>query len=256
VVVTTKAAPRATIERPRTVDESMILLPEGVAATVSAGAQSVRSEGNALVIVPPGACTIRVEGGGTFYRIFSQRAADLLELADNAAAFATRDGKVAAATPWPEPAGGYQLRHYALAQYARSDTTMRLFRCTNLMVNVFLPRQEPRDPKKLSPHSHTDIEQGSLAIAGRYVHHIRYPWSADSTLWREDEHGEVGSPSLIVIPPTAIHTSQSVGPEVSLLVDIFSPPRADFSLRPGLVCNADEYPVPAEVAAMTGVQGE
>jgi mannose-6-phosphate isomerase-like protein (cupin superfamily) len=256
VVVTTQARAGAVIEREQTEDESILLLPAGTAASVSSAGSTMRGEGDCLFILPPGASTIRVETDGRLYRIFGHTAADLAEVADNAALFATRDERVAAPVKWPEPVGGFRLRHYALKDFVRPDTTMRLFRTTTLMVNVFLPREGPRDPRKLSPHSHTDIEQGSLAIAGRYIHHMRYPWGPDATLWREDEHGEVGSPSLIVIPPTVVHTSQSTGTETSQLVDIFSPPRADFSLRPGLVCNAAEYPLPDEVAAMKNVQAE
>jgi hypothetical protein len=256
VVVTTKARAGATIERAGNPDESIVLLPIGAAATVSAGGASISSPGDAVFIVPPGSSSVRVEADCTFYRVFSHRADDLAQAADNAAEFAQRDERVAKPVPWPEPPAGFKLRHYELAKYARSDTPMRLFRCTNLMVNVFPRRNEPRDPKKLSPHSHTDIEQGSLAISGNYVHHMRYPWGGDMTVWHDDEHDEVGSPSLCIIPPTVIHTSQSVGTEPSQLVDVFSPPRADFSLRPGLVCNADEYPIPPDVAAMTDVKGE
>lgn len=72
---------------------------------------------------------------------------------------------------------------------------------------------------------------------------------ADKTTWRVDEAIEVSSPSLTVIPARAIHTSRNLHDD-SWLVDIFAPPRADFARRPGLVCNAKEYPMPPEIAAL------
>ncbi len=46
-----------------------------------------------------------------------------------------------------------------------------------------------------------------------------------------------------------VHTSQGVAGEGMRLVDVFSPPRVDFSLRPGVVRNAEDYPMPPELAA-------
>ena len=56
----------------------------------------------------------------------------------------------------------------------------------------------------------------------------------------------MATPSVIIIPARAIHTSQDVGadgPESSLY-DIFCPPRMDFAAKPGFVINEDEYPLP------------
>jgi hypothetical protein len=117
-----------------------------------------------------------------------------------------------------------------------------------VMINFLEPRLGLRDITKLSPHHHADFEQGSLVIDGAFVHDIRWPWVPDMRAWRNDEHELLAAPSLTVIPPPAIHTSRSVIPGLNQMIDIFSPPRADFSNQAGWVLNADDYPLPADIA--------
>ena len=230
-------------------DEYMLLLPPGTEAVVEAGSERVETKGNSLIIVPPGQSRVTVKKAGLLARIFSNRAEDLAAKAVNARNYADGAPEVAPLKYWPDPAGGFKLRHYDLSKIESPDPhplKMRVFRSTNLMVNIFMPWHTRRDEKKLSPHSHEDFEQISLSMEGAFVHHLRYPWSPDKTRWREDEHARYDqSPSVLVIPARVLHTTQDIGEGTTWLVDVFGPPRMDFSSKEGFVINATDYPMPA-----------
>lgn len=108
------------------------------------------------------------------------------------------------------------------------------------MVNWFPVHDGPRDTEGLSPHSHEDFEQLSVTLVGNYAHHLRVPWTARMSEWRDDEHVQVGSPSMTLIPPTVVHTTRAVDAGPHTLVDVFAPPRGDF-LAKGWVLNAGDY---------------
>ncbi|MEU5907248.1 hypothetical protein ABZ780_23140 [Micromonospora sp. NPDC047467] len=224
-------------------DEYAVLMYSSSApVTVSAAGSTASVSEEAFVVVPPGDSEIRVDGDGILIRLFSTRAEDLSASAINAAAYAEPDERVTPLQPWPDPVGGFALRVYRLADTPIAEGRFgRIFRTTNLMVNFLAEEPKPRDVHKLSPHHHDDFEQVSLAVKGRFMHHIRYPWGPDSTRWRPDESREIATPSICVIPPPTVHTTQGIGPHQQL-IDIFSPPREDFSVS-GWVLNADDYPM-------------
>jgi hypothetical protein len=206
---------------------------------------STAIDGPGLVVVPPGASRIRVHGDGPLVRLIEATEPAWRDRPANADAYAEDHPRVALLRRWPEPAGGYALRYYRLADVPDDPARFgRIFRTRSFMVNFLPPQNGPRDPHRLSPHTHDDFEQLSLVMRGEYVHHIRTPWLSDSTGWRDDEHVRLGSPSVTIIPPPTVHTSAAADPGVNQLIDIFSPPRVDFSAKPGWVLNADDYPAP------------
>lgn len=243
VVAYSDAEAGAVFERQGQVDEYVLLLPDAdTAAEVTAGAETQAVEGFTITMIPPGDSRVVVTRPGRVIRLISAQSLDLADKASNAATYAGPHPQVPPFQPWPAPPDGYRIRSYSLDVPDQEGRFGKIFRCTTFMVNVFPPQHGPRDPAKLSPHHHDDFEQGSLAIGGVYEHHLRWPWTANKADWREDEHEACGTPSLCVIPPRVVHTSAAVDPGVNLLVDIFAPPRADFSDMPGWVLNADDYP--------------
>ena len=230
-------------------EEYVLVLPrDGLTIEVTAGGESRTVTGAGVVIVPPGDSVVTAHGDGDLVRLFDVRTADLLARCGNAQSYEQPHPRVAPLTPWPDPPAGHRLRVYRNADYPlRPGRFGRIFRSSSFMVNFGDAKDGPRDPERLSPHHHDDFEQCSLTVVGDYVHHVRTPWTSKMSQWRDDEHAAVGSPAVAIIPPPTVHTSQAVGEGPHLLIDIFSPPRADFSAKAGWVLNADEYPAPEHV---------
>ncbi len=243
VVCYADAEAGAVFERYDQVDEYVLLLPDAGSTVRVETASEVRDIGGFTVtMMPPGDSRIEVTQAGPVIRLISTQSADIAAKAANGAKYAGPHPQVPPFQSWPAPPEGFHIRSYSLDVPEAEGRFGKIFRCTTFMVNVFPPQIGPRDPAKLSPHHHDDFEQCSLAVGGEYEHHLRWPWTADKAQWREDQHERCGTPSVCVIPPRVIHTSAAVDPGINLLVDIFAPPRRDFSDMPRWVLNADDYP--------------
>jgi hypothetical protein len=247
VIAYSKGLQDGVFARNAQVDEYAIIIPDAetqVAITTAAGTEIV--PGYSVIFVPPGDSSIRMLTPGTIVRLLTPRSEDMANAAANAEAFQGTHPNVPPFQPWPEPAGGLKLRWYTLDVPEDPSRFGRIYRCTTFMINFLTPRIGPRARDNVSPHHHDDFEQCSLALSGAFTHHLRWPWTTNMNVWKEDEHLDCGSPSVCVIPPPSIHTTTAEGAGVNQLVDIFSPPRRDFSAKPGWVLNADDYPMPAD----------
>jgi hypothetical protein len=242
-IVVTQGEAGAVVGGTATDEQFVYSLDGGV--TVAAGGESTAMGVEDLAILPPGDWSIQFQKPGL---LIQQITADeaLAQKAANAAAYANGAPEVAKSEPWPEPVGGYRLRRYStLEAYARGGL-VHAFRTRKLMMVPYARFLEPRDETQLTPHSHADFEQGSVGLEGEWVHHLRVPWTPNRRQWRPDVHLQVGSPSTLIIPAGVIHTSQGIAGEGMRLIDVFAPPRMDFSER-GWVDNAADYPMPEKI---------
>lgn len=243
LVAYTKTVPGATFSRQDQIDEYCVLLPKS-GAEITWNGETVAVPGFSIAFVPPGDSTVSLPQSGELIRLFSTQNSDLAEACGNARGYDQPRDHIPPFQPWPEPKDGWKVRSYSLDVPPEEGRFGRIYRCTTLMVNVLDPFDGPRDPSKMSPHHHDDFEQGSLALTGEFTHYLRWPWTSDMADWHDDQALAMGAPSLLVIPPPVIHTTRASGAGSNLLVDIFSPPREDFSNKPGWVLNAEDYPMP------------
>jgi hypothetical protein len=249
IIAYSDAEKGAVLSRTNQPDEYVVLLPDPDAgAEISWGHERVTVSGHSITFVPAGASSVTLLGAAKVVRMMTTRSEDLNRMCSNAASYATAHPNLPPFEPWPEATGGRKIRTYSLDVAVTPGRFGRIFRCSTFMVNFLEPKLGPRDTTKMSPHHHDDFEQCSLALAGTFIHHMRWPWTTDMGQWRDDDHERCGSPSIAVIPPPAIHTSQAMDPKLNILVDVFCPPRVDFSEKPGWVLNEADYPMPAPIA--------
>jgi hypothetical protein len=218
--------------------EYFLLLPD-TAATLEWMGTRIAAPGHGVVIMPPGPSNARLVSAGICARIF----APTPSLLDDVPIF----GDAGEAPPL-RAVKAYSRRIplaapaiYRLDELPKSPGMPRaqLFQSATVSIN-WVEYEGPRDRSNLSPHAHTDIEHGSLALDGEFVHHFRSTWGKNADTWREDEHLRAGPGSLTLIPPPIIHTSEGVGDGRHILIDIFSPPRDDF-IANGQILNSFEY---------------
>jgi hypothetical protein len=244
IVSFTEAEGECRLLREDQVDEYVVLYLDGEGKMeITAGSETRAANSKSLAFVPPGKSDVHLKAGGRLIRLFTSKSTDLTHLCSNAGSYESLHPNVSAFMPWPTPLDGHHLRIYDMNVPLREGRFGRIWRCTTFMVNVLGEKVGPRDTTKMSPHSHNDFEQCSFASSGEFVHHLRWPWTTDMNIWREDVHEYMDTPSMIVIPPLCTHTTQAIGKGTNQLIDIFCPPRVDFSNKPGWVLNDQDYPV-------------
>jgi hypothetical protein len=225
--------------------ETMVVLLTTGAAIEAAG-QRVDAKARSLCIVPPGGCSIRPDGAGAC-AVFASMRSDLAgRRVLNQPTYAQPDPRVAPiGAPYRRVRAPGRIEVIALDAVAApaDNPRIKMFQSATLSIN-WVEYAGPRDRTTLSPHSHADFEQCSLAAAGDFVHHFRVNWARNANLWREDRHVRAPSPSVAVIPVHLVHTTEGIGAERHLLIDVFSPPRRDFIAR-GWMTNAADYEPPA-----------
>lgn len=227
-------------------DEIILLLPDSGGTlndeTPEGGGGATQIGERCVVIVPPGAHSFRFGGEGRLMILATDRPDLNDENIANAAVYREPDSRIApVGVPFRRicDEGRPQILPIAAIPYPATNPRIKFVQSATMSIN-WVEYDEARDRTALTPHAHEDLEQGSLAIDGWFIHHLRTPWGKNADQWRDDAHLDAGPSSLLIVPPDIIHTTEGVGAGHHLLIDIFAPPRRDFIARQWIF-NAGDY---------------
>ena len=219
--------------------ETILIMPDANFEIRWAGKPGMATAAPSVAITPVGEGTVTAPQGGTVIALSPQPelAADVID----AGIYATPDRQVAAIGAPYERVGAQDVQIVDMARLRppADRPRLRVLQSASMSIN-WVVYEGPRNRSELSPHAHKDFEQGSLAIHGQFVHHLRRPWGTNADLWRADVHHLASERSLLVVPPDVIHTTEGVGEGRHLLIDIFAPPREDF-IASGWIANSGNY---------------
>jgi hypothetical protein len=229
---------------PLSSDDETILLTFDAGAKIS-GSATAEIKGRTAVVLPPGDYQIQLEPGRAVILSTSRKNVSAQPI--NAASFVKRDERVSLLEKgWKRRNDPKALQIFEIdnVKAPADNPRLKMFQSATMSFN-WVDYDGPRKRSELSPHFHADFEQGSLAAAGNFVHHFRVTWGKDADDWVDDVHMKASTPSIAVIPPDLIHTSEGVGPGHHLLIDIFTPPRRDFIAKKWML-NSGKYQDPGK----------
>jgi len=221
--------------------EMLLILPDCAAILRRAGRSTRQVAGHSVCILPAGRWSIQLATAGHCAVLATSRPDQTATAWSNHSDYAVSDARIRPITGYRRATPLEDVEVFIIdeIQAPPDNPRLKMFQSETLSIN-WVEYDGVRDRSALSPHSHTDFEQGSLALAGDYLHHLRVNWGRNADLWRNDEHLAAPSPSLLVVPVHMIHTTEGTGDGRHLLIDIFTPPRADFIAR-NWVYNAADY---------------
>lgn len=231
------AASGVSLER-LSADETIAVFPAN-GGWVSTDGPAVIIPDRTIAIIPPGACRLGASGDAPMILLSPIRPDRARPAAANEADYEDGSAEGMQVVSDAVPSGELQIIPVDSIVAPADKPRLKIVRSDTMSVS-WIEYEGLRDRTRLSPHDHADFEQGSLAIEGAFVHHLRAPWGPDATAWREDVHQLAQPRSLCVIPPKMIHTTEGEGAGKHVLLDIFAPARGDF-ISKGWVFNQSAY---------------
>jgi len=218
-----------------------ILLLDDRGARISSAGESVAAAAHSVCVLPAGSVDLDFHGSGSAVLLRTD-GFDAGSLNDGD--YAEPHSRVASLGRPYRRIGGPRIQVIAVdaIKAPAAKPRLRIVQSDTMSIS-WIEYSGLRDRTRLTPHSHDDFEQGSLALAGNFLHHIRAPWGANANLWLDDAHLQAPARSLTMIPPPLIHTTEGLGEDRHVLIDVFAPVRRDF-FTAGWISNGAFYAPP------------